>query len=157
MAAVYWLTSSECGSCGDSGATLTRKQPAKVKARNGSDAFTAGVVAAPSVNAGRQVRRPGALSWSMSVEGESEASATRKAPAMPLGMASQTWRTRGRAKAPKARQNNSQNPQPPSFFSFSLSAGGEAAEDRDGGRRTRRHGRRRARASQRTDCAVGSG
>ena len=123
MAAVYWLTSSECGSCGDSGATLTRKQPAKVKARNGSDAFTAGVVAAPSVNAGRQVRRPGALSWSMSVEGESEASATRKAPAMPLGMASQTWRTRGRAKAPKARQNNSQNPQPPSFFSFSLSAG----------------------------------
>ena len=119
MAAVYWLTSSECGSCGDSGATLTRKQPAKVKARNGSDAFTAGVVAAPSVNAGRQVRRPGALSWSMSVEGESEASATRKAPAMPLGMASQTWRTRGRAKAPKARQNNSQNPQPPSFFSFS--------------------------------------
>ena len=138
MAAVYWLTSSECGSCGDSGATLTRKQPAKVKARNGSDAFTAGVVAAPSVNAGRQVRRPGALSWSMSVEGESEASATRKAPAMPLGMASQTWRTRGRAKAPKARQNNSQNPQPPSFFSFSFSAGGEAAEDDATGSAARR-------------------
>ena len=141
MAAVYWLTSRECGSCGDSGATLPRKQPAKVKARNGSDAFTAGVVAAPSVNAGRQVRRPGALSWSMSVEGESEASATRKAPAMPLGMASQTWRTRGRAKAPKARQNNSQNPQPPSFFSFSLSAGAKGPGTDDGGRRVRGGGR----------------
>ena len=157
MAAVYWLTSSECGSCGDSGATLTRKQPAKVKARNGSDAFTAGVVAAPSVNAGRQVRRPGALSWSMSVEGESEASATRKAPAMPLGMASQTWRTRGRAKAPKARQNNSQNPQPPSFFSFSLLSGARRRRTATGPWRRLASVPRRRPDAVCADCAVGSG
>ena len=43
MAAVYWLTLDECGSCGDSGATLIHKQPVKVKARNGSGAFTAEV------------------------------------------------------------------------------------------------------------------
>ena len=156
MAAVYWLTCDECGSCGDSGATLIAKQPAKMKARNGSDAFIAGAVAAPSVNAGRQLRRPGGVSWSMSVEGESEASATRKSMAMPLGMASQTWRTWGRAKAPQARQNNQQTIALPHHLLLSSQPrrGGENRDEDDDG--TDDRGARRS-ATFSDDCAVGSG
>ena len=66
----------------------------------------------------------------MSVEGESEASVTRKSMAMPLGMASQTWSFWGRAKAPKARQNNN-NPRLPSVLSCSLTAGPKGSEGVD--------------------------
>ena len=83
MAAVYWLTLRVCGSSGESGATHPHKQPAKLKAPTGREVFNAGAVAAPSVIAGRHLRPPGGGSWSMSVEGESEASATRKGVAMP--------------------------------------------------------------------------
>ena len=65
----------------------------------------------------------------MSVEGESEASVTRKSMAMPLGMASQTWSFWGRAKAPKARQNNN-NPRLPSVLSCSLTAGPKGSGNR---------------------------
>ena len=80
MAAVYWKRSDECGSSGASGATLITQAHSQAIWWNGSDTDSAGVVAAPSVNAGRQLRPPGGVSWSMSVEGESEASATRKSP-----------------------------------------------------------------------------
>ena len=80
MVAVYWERSDECGSSGASGATLITQAHSQAIWWNGSDTDSAGVVAAPSVNAGRQLRPPGGVSWSMSVEGESEASATRKSP-----------------------------------------------------------------------------
>ena len=89
----------------------------------------------------------------MSVEGESEASVTRKSMAMPLGMASQTWSFWGRAKAPKARQNNN-NPRLPSSLSYLSTAG-----PRGSGTTTTTSWRTASdgRSAAATDCAVGSG
>ena len=154
MATVYWLEWDECGSSGESGATLIPKQPAEVTARSGSDDFTAGAVEAPSVNAGRHLRPPGGGSWSMSVEGESEASSTRKSIAMP-----KAWRRRpvipgdGPRRRRRVRTTHKTLDDPLSPLS-SLTAG-----PRGSGRTTAPVGATRAAslAAQDTDCAVGSG
>ena len=153
MATMYWLEWDECGSSGESGATLIPKQPAEVTARSGSDDFTAGAVEAPSVNAGRHLRPPGGGSWSMSVEGESEASSTRKSMAMP-----KAWRRRpvlpGDGPRRRRRVRTTHNPRPPSAPSPSsrTSARGPRVDDAvhgvGGGARS---------ATALTDCAVGSG